>query len=174
MTVQLNKPVFESRVQRIYDCWQNAAENTDYSSLVGTDALLLVVGDPTPEGEPTRTGTRFQHWLLGYEFPSTLILFEAQKITILCSASKAKILSQIEGSSGRSVPVEILATSRNKEPEYDALHHFFALYASKKRVGTLKEVHRGKLIDEWKKLHAPEKPALLEMSSALSALMSSE
>lgn len=29
-----------------------------------------------------------QQWLLGYEFPATLILFEEQKITILASASK--------------------------------------------------------------------------------------
>ncbi|KAJ7771766.1 FACT complex subunit SPT16 [Mycena metata] len=173
MLVELNKSVFRERVQRIYDGWRGAAQNEDYSSVANTDALLLVAGDPAPEDEPTRKGTSVQTWLLGYEFPSTLILFEEQKITILCSASKAKILSQIEGSAG-VVPVEILAQAKGKEPANDALPRFFALYASKKRVGTLtKEAHRGKLIDEWKKLlaDAAEKPELTDMSPALSAVM---
>ncbi|KAJ6606562.1 FACT complex subunit SPT16 [Mycena vulgaris] len=173
MLVELNKPVFSSRVQRIYDGWRNAAENEDYSSVAGLDALFLVAGDPAPEDEPTRKGTCVQQWLLGYEFPSTLILFEEQKITVLCSASKAKILSQIEGSAG-SVPVEILAQAKGKEPANDALPRFFALYAAKKRVGTLlKEAHRGKLIDEWKKLlaDATAKPELVDMGPALSAFM---
>jgi nucleosome binding factor SPN SPT16 subunit len=30
-------------------------------------------------------------WLLGYEFPSTLILFQKDKLTILCSASKGAL-----------------------------------------------------------------------------------
>jgi hypothetical protein len=87
--------------------------------------------------------------------------------------SLAKILSQIEGSSGDR-PVEILAQAKGKEPANDALPRFFAVYASKKRVGTLqKEVHRGKLIDEWKKLlaGAAEKPVLVDMAPALSAFM---
>ncbi|KAJ7024767.1 FACT complex subunit Spt16, N-terminal lobe domain-containing protein [Mycena alexandri] len=125
---------------------------------------------PRSRGRAHTEGS-FQTWLLGYEFPSTLILFEEQKITILCSASKAKILSQIEGPAG-VVPVEILI--KGKEPTDDALSRFFALYASKKRVGTLtKEAHRGKLVDEWKKLlaDAAEKPELTDMSPALSAVM---
>ncbi|KAJ7929292.1 FACT complex subunit SPT16 [Mycena leptocephala] len=173
MSVKLNKSFWNSRVQRIYDGWRDAAQNEDYSSIAGADALLLFAGDPAPEDEPTRKGTSVQLWLLGYEFPSTLILFEEQQITILSSASKAKILSQIEGSSN-GVPVQILAQAKGKEPANDALPRFFALYASKKRVGTLqKEVHRGKLFDEWKKLlaGASEKPELVDMAPALSAFM---
>ncbi|KAJ7445773.1 FACT complex subunit SPT16 [Mycena galericulata] len=173
MLVELNKALFNSRVQRIYEGWRTAVQNEDYNSVVNTDALFLVAGDPAPEDEPTRKGTCVQQWLLGYEFPSTLILFAEEKLTILCSASKAKILSQIEGSSG-TVPVEILAQAKGKEPANDALPRFFALYASKKRVGTLqKEVHRGKLIEEWKKLlaDATDKPELVDMGPALSAFM---
>ncbi|KAF7338622.1 FACT complex subunit SPT16 [Mycena venus] len=173
MLVELNKSFWNSRVQRIYDGWRDAAQSEDYSSIAGTDALLLVAGDPAPEDEPARKGTCIQQWLLGYEFPATLILFEEKKITILASASKAKILSQIEGSSG-AVPVEILAQAKGKEPANDALPRFFAMYASKTRVGTLqKEVHRGKLVDEWKKLldAAPQKPELVDMAPAFSSFM---
>ncbi|KAJ6500436.1 FACT complex subunit SPT16 [Mycena sanguinolenta] len=173
MLVELNKSFWSSRVQRIYDGWRNAQQNEEYSSIADTEALLLVAGDPAPEDEPTRKGTCIQQWLLGYEFPATLILFEEEKITILASASKAKILSQIEGSTC-VVPVEILAQAKGKEPANDALPRFFAMYASKKRVGTLqKEVHRGKLIDEWKKLldAAPQKPELVDIAPAFSSFM---
>ncbi|KAJ6507700.1 FACT complex subunit Spt16, N-terminal lobe domain-containing protein [Mycena vitilis] len=123
-----------------------------------------------------RKGTRFQQWLLGYEFPSTFILFECYKITILCSASKAKILSQIEGSAS-VVPVEILALAKGNEPASDAVPRFVALYTSKKRVGTLAgEVHRGRLIEEWKKRlsGAFERPRLVDMGTAVSAFMATE
>ncbi|KAJ7756833.1 hypothetical protein DFH07DRAFT_820113 [Mycena maculata] len=81
-------------------------------------ALFLVAGDPAPQDEPTGMGTRIQvvrsslarsncaftfkirYPLLGYEFRSTLILFAEQNMTILSSASKAKILSQIADSRG--------------------------------------------------------------------------
>ncbi|KAF7322686.1 FACT complex subunit SPT16 [Mycena chlorophos] len=173
MLVELNKAAFNGRIERIYNGWRDAAQNTDYASIADTDALLLIAGDPAPEDEPARKGTAIQQWLLGYEFPSTLILFEKEKITILCSASKAKILSQIQGSSG-PVPVELIAQAKNKEPANDAFPRFFALYASQKRVGSLqKEVHRGKLIDEWKKAlqDASDKPEVVDMGLAFSAFM---
>ncbi|KAJ7261402.1 FACT complex subunit SPT16 [Mycena haematopus] len=159
MLVELNKSFWSSRVQRIYDGWRNAPQNEDYSSIADTEALLLVAGDPAPEDEPTRKGTCIQQWLLGYEFPATLILFEEQKITILASASKAKILSQIEGSSC-CVPVEILAQAKGKEPANDALPRFFAMYASKTRVGTLQ-----------KEVHPPQKPELVDIAPAFSSFM---
>ncbi|KAJ7236734.1 FACT complex subunit SPT16 [Mycena haematopus] len=173
MLVELNKSFWSSRVQRIYDGWRNAPQNEDYSSIADTEALLLVAGDPAPEDEPTRKGTCIQQWLLGYEFPATLILFEEQKITILASASKAKILSQIEGSSC-CVPVEILAQAKGKEPANDALPASLPCTRPRRALGTLqKEVHRGKLIDEWKKLldAAPQKPELVDIAPAFSSFM---
>ena len=77
----------------------------------------------------------------------------------------AKILSQIEGSAS-VVPVEILALANGNEPASDAVPRFVALYTSKKRVGTLAgEVHRGRLIEEWKKrlYGAFERPRLVDM-----------
>ncbi|KAF7311639.1 FACT complex subunit SPT16 [Mycena kentingensis (nom. inval.)] len=173
MGVELDKITFGKRTQRIYNAWRDAAQNDEYASIADTDALLLIAGDPAPEDEPARKGTAVQQWLLGYEFPSTLMLFTPDKIFILCSASKAKILAQIQGAAG-SIPVELIAQAKAKEAPNDAVPRFFALYASKKRVGTLtKETHRGKLIDEWKKLsdEAAEKPELVDMAPALSAFM---
>ncbi|KAJ7582567.1 FACT complex subunit SPT16 [Mycena floridula] len=172
MLVELNKIQFNARVQRIYDGW-NDASNDDYSSISTADAIFLVAGDPAGEDEPMRKGTCLQQWLLGYEFPSTLILFEKSKISILCSASKAKILTQIEGNEGY-IPVQIFAQAKGKEPANDSLSRFFQVYKLHKTVATMsKEVHSGKLIDEWSKLLAAsaDKPTLVDMSPAVSSVM---
>ncbi|KAF9001953.1 FACT complex subunit SPT16 [Cyathus striatus] len=162
MLVELNKNTFSSRVKRIYDGWNNATKNDDYA------------GDPASEDEPMKKGTCLQQWLLGYEFPSTFFLFKKDKLAILCSATKAKILSQIEKSGG-GIPIEIFAQTKGKDASNDAVLNFFELYASAKRVGSLvKESHSGKLVAEWEKLVAESaiKPELVDMTPAVSTLMS--
>ncbi|KAG5645879.1 hypothetical protein DXG03_005026 [Asterophora parasitica] len=173
MLVDLNKSVFHSRVQRIFDGWNSAQNDDDYSSLAGVDALLIVSGDPPSEDEPMPKGNCLQLWLLGYEFPSTLFLFQQDKILILCSASKAKILSQISNSAG-NISIEILAQAKGKEAPNDALPKFVEAYSSQKRVATLvKEAHTGKVIGEWEKLvnELESKPELIDMSTAVSCFM---
>ncbi|KIM49314.1 hypothetical protein M413DRAFT_438502 [Hebeloma cylindrosporum] len=170
---QLNKSLFSSRVKRIYDSWANAKEDEDYESINDVDALLLVAGDPTSDDDPMRKGSCFQQWLLGYEFPSTLFLFQKEKISILCSASKAKILSQIE-KAAKDITVEILARPKSKDVPSDALPKFLDMYRSAKKVGSLiKEAPSGKLISEWQALvnDASQKPELVDMAPAISALL---
>ncbi|KDQ60609.1 hypothetical protein JAAARDRAFT_31568 [Jaapia argillacea MUCL 33604] len=173
MAVQLNKSSFSSRLKLVYDAWNNASQNEDYSSIADVDALFLSAGDPAGEDEPIRKGTAFQTWLLGYEFPSTFLLFERDRLRFLCSSSKAKILSQVQNYN-TVVPVEILPQAKGKEAATDALPKFLAAYSSCKRVGALvKETQSGKLIDEWKKAisESASKPELVEMAPALSALL---
>ncbi|KAF5391933.1 hypothetical protein D9757_001726 [Collybiopsis confluens] len=173
MLVELNKSQFHSRVKRIYAGWNSAHSNDDYGSIANADALLLLAGDPAGEDEPMKRGTCFQQWLLGYEFPSTFLLFTKEKIFILCSASKSKIIAQIEGSSD-NVTVEIFSQAKAKEAPNDALSKFFDVYTSKKSVGMLsKETHMGKLVTEWNKLvsEASSKPEIVDMGSAVSAFM---
>ncbi|KAF8163125.1 FACT complex subunit SPT16 [Crassisporium funariophilum] len=170
---ELNKASFAARVKRIYDCWTNAGDNEDYASIAGVDALLLIAGDPAADDEPMRKGSCFQQWLLGYEFPSTLTLFQKNKISIVCSASKAKILSQIENIS-KAITIEIIARPKGKDASNDALPRFLALYTSATRVGTLvKEVPSGKLVSEWQALvnEASSKPELVDMAPAVSSFM---
>ncbi|RXW24869.1 hypothetical protein EST38_g943 [Candolleomyces aberdarensis] len=173
MLVELNKTTYAARVKRIYEAWNNASKSEDYSSIADVDALFLVAGDPASEDEPMRKGTCFQQWLLGYEFPSTLFLFQKERIAVLCSASKSKILAQIQNVPG--IPaLEIYAQAKGKDSANDALPNFLSLYKSAKRAGSLlKETHTGKLVSEWQKLVAESdpKPEMVEMGPAVSSLM---
>ncbi|KAG6849338.1 hypothetical protein H0H93_009304 [Arthromyces matolae] len=151
----------------------SSKNDDDYSALVEVDALLLLSGDPTSEDEPMRKGTCLQQWLLGYEFPSTFFLFLKNKIFILCSVSKAKILSQLEHSGG-DITIEILSQAKGKDVPNDSLPRFIEAYASNARVGSLtKENHSGKLIGEWDNLvsQLERKPELADISSAVSSLL---
>ena len=85
----------------------------------------------------------------------------------------AKILSQIE-KAANGVAVEILARPKSKDVPSDALPKFLDMYKSAKKVGSLiKEGPSGKLISEWQALvnDAPEKPELVDMAPAISALL---
>jgi nucleosome binding factor SPN SPT16 subunit len=84
MTEELNRELIHSRMKIIYDSWAKAGKNDEYSAIADVDAIFLAAG----EDEPVRKGTAFQTWLLGYEFPSTFILFQKDKLSILCSARK--------------------------------------------------------------------------------------
>ncbi|KAH9951270.1 FACT complex subunit SPT16 [Amylocystis lapponica] len=173
MQVQLNAPLFNQRLKSTLESWKNASNDGDFSVLSDVDALLLAAGDPAGEDEAMRKGVAFQTWLLGYEFPSTLMLFQKDHLYILCSASKAKILSQIKGS-GAPVPIDIYVQARAKDPPTDALPRFLEAYTGHERVGTLmKEKHSGKFVDEWTKAleGAAKKPNVVDMSAAVSAFM---
>ncbi|KAF8919602.1 FACT complex subunit SPT16 [Mucidula mucida] len=173
MLVELNKSQFQARLKRILDGWNDASSDNEYASVLDCDALLLASGDPGAEDEPMKKGTCFQQWLLGYEFPSTFILFEKDQISILCSASKAKYLSQVQDPNG-AVPVKIFAQAKGKEAANDALPKFAERYLSHKRVGTMtKETHTGKTINEWTDAvnAANSKPELVDMSPAVSSFL---
>ncbi|KAG8932667.1 FACT complex subunit spt16 [Tulasnella sp. 418] len=171
--VKLNAQLFFSRAQQVIHAWQAAGKSPEHESLTGVDSLLILIGDPAGEDEPDRKSTAFQIWLLGYEFPSTLLLFTQQKIYFLCSSSKAKILNQLLAGNP-PIPVEILIQAKPKDPPTDSIPKLIQIMSTGKRLGTLlKEQHTGRLVDEWKStLNASEhKFDQVDVSASLSAMM---
>lgn len=92
---------------------KSAKNNDEYSSIAEVDAIFLPAGDPAGDDEPVRKRVAFQvsptssafellfltyplplpkTWLLGWEFPSTLLLFQKDKFHVVCSPSKGKLL----------------------------------------------------------------------------------
>ncbi|KAI0048191.1 FACT complex subunit SPT16 [Auriscalpium vulgare] len=169
MSVELNKDLINARLKTILDAWTKAGKNDEFSTIADVDAIFLAAG----EDEPIRKGTAFQTWLLGFEFPSTLILLQKDKVYILCSVSKARILEQWQKSK-TPIPIEIFVQAKAKDPPTDALPKFLEAFASHQRLGALtKETYSGKLIDEWNKaLSAVEKkPEIADIALSISAFM---
>ncbi|KAI9064261.1 FACT complex subunit SPT16 [Trametes sanguinea] len=174
--IELNGALFSKRLRLVYDAWNNAQKDDDYSSISEVDALLLLSGDHAAEDEPIRKGTAFQTWLLGFEFPSTFLMFQKNQLSILCSASKAKILSQLKNADS-PVPIEFFVQAKAKEPPTDALPRFVEAYTSLDRVATLtKEQQSGKLMDEWNQAvnEAAKKPTLVDMAPAVASFLAAK
>ncbi|KAH9946256.1 FACT complex subunit SPT16 [Epithele typhae] len=174
--IKLNAPLFSRRLRNVYDSWNKSASNDEYSSIADVDALMLLAGDPAGEDEPIRKGMAFQTWLLGFEFPSTFLMFQKTKLSILCSASKSKILSQLQNADS-PVPIEFFVQAKASEPPTDALPRFLQEYTALDRVAALtKEQHTGKVVDEWNKglAEASKKPAVVDMSPAVASLLAAK
>ncbi|EJD05718.1 FACT complex subunit SPT16 [Fomitiporia mediterranea MF3/22] len=171
--VQLNTDQFNSRLKHLLDAWNSAGKNDDYESISGADGLLLTAGDPAGQDEPIKKSVALQTWLLGFEFPSTIFLFRKDQITILTSASKAKILAQLQ-SANPIIPIQILAQAKAKEPPTNALPTLAGIYSKLQRVGVItKDNTSGKLIDDWNNAisEAESKPETVDMSPAVSAIL---
>jgi nucleosome binding factor SPN SPT16 subunit len=117
-------------------------------------------------------------------------LFQKDKISILCSATKgaelvswlwevvltlssARILEQLQ-KHRTVVPVEIFTLAKSKDPPTDALPRFLSVFTSNQRIGTLsKENYAGKLIDEWNNALAAsdKKPEVVDIAPSISTFM---
>ncbi|KIY43663.1 FACT complex subunit SPT16 [Fistulina hepatica ATCC 64428] len=170
--IELNRKLFNSRLQSLLDAWNNANPNDEYSSLHGIDVILLKTGDPSPDEEPMNKSTALQQWLLGYEFPSTFILFEKDLVTFACSSKKVKILQQLQNDA--PVPIEMLALANSKEPPNDSLPKLLERYTRHTRAGVLtKDTASGKIVAGWQKLlsSAGQVPEQVDIALAVSSLL---
>lgn len=91
---------------------QNATRDADLKELATIDGICVVVGDAEEDSGAMKKGVALQTWLLGYEFPSTVITFtktsaQTRKVTILTSQSKAKLLGQIKSTEGTEMEVVV-------------------------------------------------------------------
>ncbi|KAF8550745.1 hypothetical protein OG21DRAFT_1524929 [Imleria badia] len=168
MAVQLNKNLINTRLKSIYNGWNNASVNDGVGSIANADALLLLSGDPAAEDKPVRKGTAFQTWLLGFEFLSSFLLFNKQKILVLSSASKANVLQQLID--GNPPP-------RRSNRRQTLFPKFIEAYSTYTRVATLvKEIYHENLITEWNQgidsLKLANKPEQVDMAPALSTVIS--
>ncbi|KAG5651278.1 hypothetical protein H0H81_009221 [Sphagnurus paluster] len=143
MLVELNKEIFHSRVKRIYDAWNSAKNDDDYSNIAEADALLLVAGDPASEDEPMK------------------------------KASKAKILSQIENSAGNTNVEILAQAKAKDAPNNALPKFAEAYASNNCVATLLKEIHTGKLIAEWDETvkGLNRKPELVDMNLAISCFM---
>ncbi|AET37458.1 chromatin-remodeling protein SPT16 Ecym_1211 [Eremothecium cymbalariae DBVPG len=127
-------------------------------------SLLFVLGS-SDEENPYQKTTILHNWLLGYEFPATLISIFKKKCVIITSAAKAKHLldgiekinkEQQQGSKGDGDEGGFtidLWQRNNKDPEHNT-KLFEDLIGLLKEAGQtvgipLKDSYQGKFMTEW-------------------------
>ncbi|KAG0149685.1 hypothetical protein CROQUDRAFT_88765, partial [Cronartium quercuum f. sp. fusiforme G11] len=189
--VKLNVELFYRRLGFVLDEWKTATEeDTEKLPLPSTGALLFVAGN-ADEANPYRKTGALQTYLLGYEFPSTLMLITPDEVTFLCSEGKAKILRVLENadkskfkdsnSVNAAISVKILVktkdvTQANKAME-EVLSAIEEVVGSGKKLGCLlKDKYAGKFVDEWNTFVKSKKKTDLfkeasDISSGLSVML---
>lgn len=116
------------------------------------DSLLFVLGSSNNEN-PYQKTTTLHNWLLGYEFPSTVIAVLPDKVVIITSAAKAKHLEKaVELFANEQAKLELWQRN-SKDPEHNKKlfeNVIDAIQKVGKTVGTPeKNVYQGKFMVEW-------------------------
>lgn len=162
---------FQSRLRQLLDLWREQSA-VPSSSFFEVKSFLVFMGSGDDDNPYQKTAA-LHTWLLGYEFPATLLLMTLSKIIFITSENKAKFLGPLRKES--VVPIEIVCRSKDDKTKVEQLKVVLEEIKSGTKVGLFaKDKYKGKVIEEWsamfdKEAHAIEK---VDLSAAVSPCMS--
>ncbi|KAL6866069.1 FACT complex subunit spt16 [Amphichorda felina] len=165
--IKLDSKLFQERISHFATAWKNDLRSKD--SLFGGASSMVVMMGKVEEAPELHKNNAMHFWLLGYEFPTTMMLFTVDTLYILTTAKKAKHLEQIKG--GR-FPVEVLVRGKDaQENEKLFVKITDKIKEAGNKVGIIaKDTSRGPFVDEWKKVFAEQCKDVeqVDVSAALS------
>ncbi|WWC58713.1 FACT complex subunit SPT16 [Kwoniella dejecticola CBS 10117] len=169
--VHLDSALFFKRAERIFQAWEKSSGDT--AELEGVTALQVVLGEPNDDTPAYNKTMSLQLYLLGFEFPSTLMLFtkSPRKVTFVCSSSKAKLLKQLQ--SDRDIDIDIQVRSKDEAAAKQVVKDL-VLSLGDGKIGSLpKDKPAGKLVDDWNSAVSSSKAGLevVDISSTISAIL---
>lgn len=119
------------------------------------NSMVFALGSSNPEN-PYQKTTALHYWLMGYEFPATLIVFTPGKVVVITSGPKAKHLEKVvELFKNNNNGVELEIWQRNNKDVEHSQKLFKDIIelinTAGKTVGIPeKDVYEGKFMKEWK------------------------
>ncbi|KAF3454725.1 hypothetical protein FNV43_RR05173 [Rhamnella rubrinervis] len=151
-TIDLSK--FSIRLKTLYSHW-----NEHKSDLWTSSDVLAIATPPPSEDLRYLKSSALNIWLLGYEFPETIMVFMQRQIHFLCSVKKATLLDVVKAPAKDAVGVEVVMHVKAKNDDGSTLMEaiFRAIRAQSKLDGhdclvvgyIAKEVPEGKLLETW-------------------------
>lgn len=125
------------------------------------------------EDVPYQKGSALQTWLLGFEFPETLILVTEQKVIFYASEKK---LRYIEAMKKGPIPLETVKRNKDESQNQAALAQLIDALSSSldgKKIGVFtKDRYQGKLVAEWKDaVKKADKFQEVDISAGVAAVM---
>ncbi|KAL9056301.1 MAG: hypothetical protein Q9162_002992 [Coniocarpon cinnabarinum] len=160
--VQIDSNTFHDRLASFLTAWKNDKRAGD-NFFNGASSLILLMGKSEEASGFFKNGA-FQLWLLGYEFPATLMLFTLEQLFIVTTKKKAAYLDKLQGG---KTPVEILIRSKDSEENAKQFEKCTeAIKAAGKKVAVLNKVPAsGPFADEWKQAYDKVKPEIEEVEA---------
>ncbi|KAL3515894.1 hypothetical protein ACH5RR_022796 [Cinchona calisaya] len=150
----INLENFSKRLKMLYSHW-----NEYNSDLWGGSQVLAVATPPPSEDLRYLKSSALNIWLVGYEFPDTIMVFMKKQIHFLCSQKKASLLEVVKKSAKDVVGVEVVMHVKAKNDDGTALmdNIFRAVHAQSRSDGgdtpivghIAKEAPEGNLLETW-------------------------
>ncbi|PNP58022.1 hypothetical protein THARTR1_02180 [Trichoderma harzianum] len=147
--IKIDSKLFQERLSHFVTAWKNDLRAKD--GLFGGVSSFIIMMGKVEEVPEFHKNNAVHFWLLGYEFPTTLMLFTVDTLYILTTQKKAKHLEQLKG--GR-FPIEVLVRGKDAAEN----EKLFVTVADKikeagKKVGVIsKDTSKGPFVEEWKKV----------------------
>ncbi|TLD21546.1 hypothetical protein PspLS_09193 [Pyricularia sp. CBS 133598] len=148
--IKIDGKLFQERASHFVNAWK--ADKRSGDALFGGASSIVVMMGKVEETPEYHKNNAMHFWLLGYEFPTTLMLFTVDTLYILTTAKKAKHLDQIKG--GR-YPVEVLVRGKDAAENEKAFVKIAEhIKEAGNKVGVLtKDASKGPFVEEWKKVY---------------------
>ncbi|KAA8545292.1 hypothetical protein F0562_020076 [Nyssa sinensis] len=150
----INLDNFSKRLKTLYSHW--SGHNDD---LWGASEVLAVATPPPSEDLRYLKSSALNVWLVGYEFPDTIMVFMKKQIHFLCSQKKASLLEVVKNSAKEVVGAEVIMHVKGKNDDGTALMDsiFRAVRAQSKLDGhdtpvfghIAREAPEGNLLETW-------------------------
>uniref|UniRef100_A0A7N0RAU6 FACT complex subunit n=1 Tax=Kalanchoe fedtschenkoi TaxID=63787 RepID=A0A7N0RAU6_KALFE len=169
---EINLATFSKRLKTLYAHW-----NEHKDDLWGASEALSVATPPASDDLRYLKSSALNIWLLGFEFPETIMVFTRKQIHFLCGQKKASLLEVVKSSAKQAVGVDVVMHIKAKTDDgmglMDAI--FRAIYALSKEdvpvVGHIaKEPPEGNLLEAWSNKLKESKIQLTDITSGLSDL----
>jgi len=102
-TYIINLDNFSKRLKVFYDHWKEHK-----SDLWGSSDAIAIATPPPSEDLRYLKSSALDIWLLGYEFPETIIVFMHKQIHVLCSQKKANLIGTLKKAASEAVGADIV------------------------------------------------------------------
>lgn len=147
----VNLENFSKRLSVFYTHWKEHRMD-----LWGASEAIAIATPPTSEDLRYLKSSALNIWLLGYEFPETIMVFMNKQIHFLCSQKKANLLETVKKSAKEAVGADVIMHVKAKNDDgtssmEDILRAVRGQSKSESPVvGYIaKEVPEGKLLETW-------------------------
>ncbi|KAL5993697.1 FACT complex subunit spt16 [Asimina triloba] len=156
----INSDTFEKRLKAFYSHW-----NEHKAESWGGAHVLVIASPPASDDLRYLKSSALNIWLLGYEFPETIMVFMERHIHFLCTQKKATLLETVKKSVKEAINAEIVmhVKARGDDGSAQMDDIFQAIRVQSKSsdenspvIGHIaKEAPEGRLLETWvEKLNA--------------------
>ncbi|KAG2028160.1 hypothetical protein GB937_000614 [Aspergillus fischeri] len=171
--IVIDKTLFFNRLSSFYAAWR-ADKRSSHPTFGGVGSIVILMGK-TDEANTFQKNNAMHFWLLGYEFPATLLVFTLEAVYVVTTAKKegAHSAKHLEPLRGGKIPVEILVTTKDPEGKLRSFEKCIEVIRSTgNKVGVLpKDTTAGPFAEDWKRTFATLSGEIeeVDISPALSA-----